>query len=219
MLSVKPLLCSIVLLPSSAILTNLTLFIFHVPNTTVLLFTVVKPFCDLSLPLSVQPHLGCYVPGGTHTQWQYSIMVCIILLFFSCLIFAINNFSNIKVHRQTCSHSHNFSNTSQKYQYIITLPQQCRRVTIYHTWTGRPQPAWDSRRGEEFFERGPNFLNYLCPVLLNYVQNIFPGGAKIVLGGAPLVTAQPINNATLQSMHKSTHKMLSCNVKACFHLS
>ena len=59
----------------------LFLFIFHVPNTTVSLFTV-KPFCNLSLPLSVQPHLGCYVPGGTHTQWQYSIMVCIILLFF-----------------------------------------------------------------------------------------------------------------------------------------
>jgi len=36
MLSVKPL-CSIVLLPFSAILTNLILFIFHVPNTTVLL--------------------------------------------------------------------------------------------------------------------------------------------------------------------------------------
>jgi len=45
------------------------------------LFTV-KPFCNLSLPPSVQPHLGCYVPGGTHTQWRYSIMVCIILLFF-----------------------------------------------------------------------------------------------------------------------------------------
>jgi len=66
MLSVNPL-CSVVLLPSSAILTNLTLFNFHVPNATVSLFTV-KPFCNLSLPLSVQPHLGCYVPGGTHTQ-------------------------------------------------------------------------------------------------------------------------------------------------------
>jgi len=66
MLSVNPL-CSIVLLLSSDILTNLTLFIFHVPNTIVSLFTV-KPFRNLSLPLSVQPHLGCYVPGGTHTQ-------------------------------------------------------------------------------------------------------------------------------------------------------
>jgi len=39
-----PKLCSIVLLPSSAILTNLTLFIFHVPNSnttsTVSLFSV-----------------------------------------------------------------------------------------------------------------------------------------------------------------------------------
>ena len=73
-------LCSIVKLPSSAILTNITLFIFQVPNTAVLLFTD-KPFCNLSLPLSVQHHLGCYVPGGTHTQWRYSIMVCTILLF------------------------------------------------------------------------------------------------------------------------------------------
>jgi len=66
MLYVNPL-CSIVLLPSSAILTNLIFVNFHVPITTVSLFTV-KPFCNLSLPLSVQPHLGCYVPGGTHTQ-------------------------------------------------------------------------------------------------------------------------------------------------------
>jgi len=63
MLSVN-LLCSIVLLPSSAILTNLTLL---QSDTTVLLLTV-KTLCNLSLPLSVQPHLGCYVPGGTHTQ-------------------------------------------------------------------------------------------------------------------------------------------------------
>jgi len=56
MLSVKPL-CSIVLLSFSAILTNLILFIFRVPNTTVLLFTV-KPFCHLSLPLSAQTRLG-----------------------------------------------------------------------------------------------------------------------------------------------------------------
>jgi len=44
-------------LPFSAILTNLILLIFHVPNTNVLLFTV-KPFCNLSLPLSVQTYLG-----------------------------------------------------------------------------------------------------------------------------------------------------------------
>ena len=67
MLSVKPL-CSIVLLPFSAILTNLILFIFHVPNTTVLLFTV-KPVCNLSLPLSAQPHLGVLCAwSNTHTM-------------------------------------------------------------------------------------------------------------------------------------------------------
>ena len=24
-----------------------------------------------------------------------------------------------------------------------------------------PQPAWDTRGGEEFYERGPNFLNFV----------------------------------------------------------
>jgi len=32
-------------------------------------------------------------------------------------------------------------------------------------------------RGKEFPERGPNFLN-LCPIVLNYFQNIFPRAAK-----------------------------------------
>jgi len=69
MLFVKPL-CSVVLLPFSAILTNLILFIFHVVNTytTVLLFTV-KPFCNLSLPLSAEPHLGVLCAwSNTHTM-------------------------------------------------------------------------------------------------------------------------------------------------------
>jgi len=66
MLSVKPL-CSIVLLPFSAILTNLILFIFHVPNATVLLLTV-KRFCNLSLPLSVQAHLGVATCLVEHTH-------------------------------------------------------------------------------------------------------------------------------------------------------
>jgi len=69
MLSVKPL-CSrpIVLLPFSAILIILILFIFHIPNTTVLLFTV-KPFCNLSLPLSAQTHLGVLCAWlNTHTM-------------------------------------------------------------------------------------------------------------------------------------------------------
>ena len=71
--------------PSLAILTNLTLF-FFMYDTTVSLFTV-KPFCNLSLPLSVQHHLGCYVLGGTHTQWQYSIMCWNILLWQFWLFF------------------------------------------------------------------------------------------------------------------------------------
>jgi len=61
-------LCSIVLLPFSVILTNLILFIFHVPNTTALLFTV-KPFGNLSLPLSAQPHLVVLCAwSNTHTM-------------------------------------------------------------------------------------------------------------------------------------------------------
>ena len=67
MLSVKPL-CSIVLLPFSTILTNLILFIFHVPNTTTVLLFTVKSFCNLSLPLSAQPHLGVLCAwSNTHT--------------------------------------------------------------------------------------------------------------------------------------------------------
>ena len=62
----KPL-CSIVLLPSSAILTNLTLFIFHVLNTTVSLFTV-KPFCDLSLPVCPAPFGVLCAWWNTHTM-------------------------------------------------------------------------------------------------------------------------------------------------------
>ena len=61
--SVKPT-CSIVLFPFSSIMTNLILFIFPVNNTTVSLFTV-KPFCILSLPLSVQPRLGVL-----HAWWN-----------------------------------------------------------------------------------------------------------------------------------------------------
>ena len=89
MLSVKPL-CSIVLFPFSAILTNPILFIFHTPNITILPFTV-KPFCNLSLPLSVQPHLGvlAHVPGETHGMAVgYSIiMVCLILLCSFMLVY------------------------------------------------------------------------------------------------------------------------------------
>ena len=34
--------------------------------------------------------------------------------------------------------------------------------------------------GEEFSEKGQNFFNFfkLCPIVLNYVQHIFPGGRE-----------------------------------------
>jgi len=66
MASVK-LLCSIVLLPSSAILTNLTLLIYHIPNTTVLLFTV-KPFCNLSLLCLSNPIWGAIICAWWNTR-------------------------------------------------------------------------------------------------------------------------------------------------------
>jgi len=34
------------------------------------------------------PIWGCYVPGGAHTQWRYSIMVCMYnstVLFYACI--------------------------------------------------------------------------------------------------------------------------------------
>ena len=87
MLSRKPL-CSTVLLPFSAIPTNLILFVFHVSNTTGLLFTV-KPLCNLSSPLSVQHHLGVLCAWwNTHTMavlhhgWYNFTKCCIALLYF-----------------------------------------------------------------------------------------------------------------------------------------
>ena len=49
-----------------------------------------------------------------------------------------------------------------------------------HHWSTGPQPASNTRRGVEFCERGPHFLN--C------VQHIFSKGAKIFRGEPPLVT-------------------------------
>jgi len=96
MLSVTPL-CSIVLLPSSAILTNLTLFIFHVPNnTTVSLFTV-KPCCNLSLPLSVEPQLGCYVRWwNTHTMTVLHHGLYNFTVFFLAWYFCVYFYSFVK---------------------------------------------------------------------------------------------------------------------------
>jgi len=41
-------------------------------------------------------------------------------------------------------------------------------------------PAWDAKCVKEFSQRGPNFLN------LSYVQQIFPGREKKILGGAKI---------------------------------
>ena len=65
MLSIKPL-CSIVFLPFSAILTNLSLFVFHASNTTGLPFTVYLFVICLYLCL-FNLICGRYVPGGPHT--------------------------------------------------------------------------------------------------------------------------------------------------------
>jgi len=42
----------------------------------------VKPFCNLSLPLSVQPHLGVLCDWWNTHNGVNSIMASIILLFF-----------------------------------------------------------------------------------------------------------------------------------------
>jgi len=50
----------------------------------------------------------------------------------------------------------------------------------------RPVTSLGHQGGEEFFE-GQIFK--LCPIVSKYVQHIFPGRAKIFLGGLPpLVT-------------------------------
>jgi len=76
--SVKPL-CSIVLLPFSAILTNPFCLFFMYP--TLLYYCLLLNLFVICFYLCLfNPIWGCYVPGGTHTQWWYSIRVCIILL-------------------------------------------------------------------------------------------------------------------------------------------
>jgi len=79
MLSVKPL-CNmnIVLLPFSAILFCLFFMYLTLLHYCLLLnlFVICLYFCSTSFGGA------SYVPGGTHTQWRYSIMVCIILLLY-----------------------------------------------------------------------------------------------------------------------------------------
>jgi len=57
------------------------------------------------------------------------------------------------------------------------------------TFIIRPVTSLGHQEGRRVFRKGPKFFE-LCPICLNYVQNIFPGGAKNFLAGAsspPLV--------------------------------
>ena len=108
MLSVKSL-CIIVLLPFSAILTNLILFSFHVPSTTVrayYCFLLLLNLFVICLYFSLSsPIWGYYVPGSTHRQWRYSIMVSIILLCFSFISMLTNDVVAFVISKNTGSGS------------------------------------------------------------------------------------------------------------------
>jgi len=52
-----------------------------------------------------------------------------------------------------------------------------------------PQPAWDTRGGEEFSESGPNFLNYV-----QYFQTM----SNIFFLAPPLITGLDHGNAYLK---------------------
>jgi len=77
------------------------------------------------------PIWGCYVPGPTHTQWQYSIRVCIILLCFSFCLWLTTIKKKLKIHGRLCSHcqkyfinidceeAHNYPWTMMKYHSCV----------------------------------------------------------------------------------------------------
>ena len=48
----------------------------------------------------------------------------------------------------------------------------------------RPVTSRGHKEGRRVFREGPKYFE-LCPIVLNYVRHIFPGGAKFFLGGAP----------------------------------
>jgi len=52
-----------------------------------------------------------------------------------------------------------------------------RNIAFCFVFPSGLQLAWDPRRDQEFSEKAPKFLNYF-----NYVQYIFPDGAKIFRG-------------------------------------
>jgi len=74
-------------------------------------------------------------------------------------------------------------------------------------------------RGEEFPERGPNFLNYVhCPIVLNYIQNIFPKGAKKFLAPSIYGHAYLGDNCAPAPTPSSPDKAISAiSVKSPLH--
>jgi len=61
---------------------------------------------------------------------------------------------------------------------------ECVAITQRRTANARTRPVTSlgHQEGRRVFREGPTFFE-LCPIFLNYVQHIFPGGAKIFLGG------------------------------------
>jgi len=62
------------------------------------------------------------------------------------------------------------------FSFYESLTQWCTTILF-----SGPQPAWDTRRDEEFSETGPNFLNYVQ--YFQTISNIFYQGSKNFLGG------------------------------------
>jgi len=80
--------------------------------------------------------------------------------------------------------------------------------------TNRPVTSLGHQGWRRVLWEGPNFFK-LCPIILNYVQHIFPGGRKIFHGGnGPLVTGLHTNRRTW-----SPQLSLMCRLPNCisFH--
>jgi len=50
-------------------------------------------------------------------------------------------------------------------------------------WEPDPQPAWNTRGANSFLRGDQIFI--LHPIILNYVQHMFPGGRKILWEPSP----------------------------------
>ena len=68
-------------------------------------------------------------------------------------------------------------------RFALTFKLTKPRDTAHRSSPKQAQPAWENRRGEEFSERGPNFLNY--------VQQIFSRGGEKICRGARLPVYGP----------------------------